>query len=59
MPDKRYSKGCGKKCIRCWENRLNHGNKLKKKKYPKLFEEPTSIPLDIKMSDDRLCKEIK
>lgn len=31
MPDKRYVKGCGKGCIRCWYNRLNHGSKLKKK----------------------------
>lgn len=38
MPDKRYTKGCGKKCIRCWMNRLNHGSKLKKKQFPKAFE---------------------
>lgn len=42
MPDKRYTKGCGKKCIRCWRNRLNHGSKMhtlngyiKKKHYKK------------------------
>ena len=44
MPDKNYSsqnhkKGCGKDCIRCWKNKLKHGNKLKKKCFPKLFEE--------------------
>ncbi len=39
MPDKRYAKGCGKNCIRCWVNRQNHGNKLKKKFFPKRFEE--------------------
>ena len=33
MPDKRYVKGCGKGCIRCWYNRLNHGSKLKKKMF--------------------------
>ena len=43
MPDKNYSsqnhkKGCGKNCIRCWRNKLKHGNKLKKKCFPKLFE---------------------
>ena len=38
MPDKRYVKGCGKGCIRCWHNRLNHGSKLKKKMFPKHFE---------------------
>ena len=39
MPDKRYVKGCGKSCIRCWVNRQNHGSKLKKKFFPKKFEE--------------------
>lgn len=39
MPDKRYVKGCGKSCIRCWVNRQNHGNKLKKKLFPKKFED--------------------
>jgi hypothetical protein len=38
MPDKRYVKGCGKGCTRCWYNRLNHGSKLKKKMFPKHFE---------------------
>jgi len=42
MPDKNYSsqnhkKGCGTDCIRCWRNKLKHGNKLKKKNFPKLF----------------------
>ena len=38
MPEKRYARGCGKTCIRCWINRLNHGSKLKKKQFPKAFE---------------------
>jgi len=38
MPDKRYVKGCGKGCTRCWYNRLIHGSKLKKKMFPKHFE---------------------
>lgn len=38
MPDKRYVKGCGKSCTRCWRNRLNHGSKLKKKCFPKFFD---------------------
>lgn len=42
MPDKKYVKGCGKSCYRCWVNRLNHGSKLKKKNFPKHFNnEPT------------------
>ena len=35
MPEKRRVKGCGKSCIRCWANNLKHGNKLKKKQFPK------------------------
>lgn len=31
MPDKRYVKGCGSSCLRCWENRLMHGNPQSKK----------------------------
>jgi hypothetical protein len=27
MPDKIYKKGCGGSCIRCWQNKLKHGNK--------------------------------
>lgn len=38
MPDKRYVKGCGKTCTRCWRNRLNHGSRLKKKCFPKFFD---------------------
>ena len=34
MPDKKNSR-CGKGCIRCWKNKLKHGNKLKKKNFPK------------------------
>ena len=32
MPEKRYKRGDGKRCLRCWRNRIKHGNKLKKKK---------------------------
>jgi len=32
MPEKRYKRGDGKRCLRCWRNRLKHGNKNKKKK---------------------------
>lgn len=28
MPDKRTP--CGKECVRCWQNRLRHGNKTAK-----------------------------
>lgn len=27
MPERRYKRGCGPECIRCWVNRLKHGNK--------------------------------
>ncbi len=35
MPEKRRVRGCGKSCTRCWANNLKHGNKLKKKNFPK------------------------
>ena len=35
MPEKRYERGCGNQCVRCWRNKLKHGNKLKKKQFPK------------------------
>lgn len=37
MPEKRYAKRCGKSCIRCWVNRINHGSKLKREMFPKMF----------------------
>ena len=48
MPDKRYTRGCGKSCIRCWINRLNHGSKLKIKRFPKAFNtEDYNIKINI------------
>lgn len=32
MPDKNYKRGCGKGCLRCWRNKMNHANKVKGKK---------------------------
>ena len=29
MPDKSYKHNCGKRCLRCWRNKLKHANKLK------------------------------
>lgn len=26
MPEKRYKRGCGRECLRCWQNNLIHGN---------------------------------
>lgn len=26
MPDKNYKRGCGKSCLRCWQNKLKHAN---------------------------------
>jgi hypothetical protein len=31
MPDKRYARGCGSSCLRCWHNRLKHANPTVKK----------------------------
>ena len=42
MPDKNQKKGCGKECTRCWRNKLKHANKLKKKCFPKMFEDNSS-----------------
>lgn len=25
MPDKRYKRGCGRRCLCCWQNKLKHG----------------------------------
>ena len=55
MPEKRYVRGCGKSCIRCWVNNLKHGNKLKKKQFPKQnFNGPwVSVrPTDNEKSED-------
>jgi len=27
MPERRYARGCGRHCLRCWRNRLVHANK--------------------------------
>lgn len=37
MPDKNFAcRGKGhRNCTRCWRNKLKHGNKLKKKNFPK------------------------
>ena len=58
MPDKRYTRGCGKSCTRCWINRLNHGSKLKKKCFPKMFEdsdeeeiEPEEVNIEEKIDE--------
>lgn len=42
MPDKRDNKGCGPGCLRCWQNRLRHGNPQAKAyaaKNPQLFND--------------------
>ncbi len=31
MPDKRYARGCGSACLRCWHNRLKYANPTVKK----------------------------
>ena len=28
MPDKRYKRGCGRRCLKCWQNKMKHGCKL-------------------------------
>jgi hypothetical protein len=59
MPDKRYKRGCGPSCVRCWINRLKHGNAASKaylKRHPELdwnvkhsnenLSETESVPID-------------
>lgn len=60
MPDKRYKKGCGKSCVRCWINKLEHGNKLKKKNFPKKFKEVEEIINEVYENDleEFYCKYI-
>ena len=60
MPDKRYKKGCGKNCIACWQNKLKHGNKLKKKNFPKKFKEVEEITNEVYENDleEFYCKYI-
>src|SRR3989338_4523642 len=36
MPEKRYRRGCGAGCLRCWQNRLKHANP-ETKKYMKKY----------------------
>ena len=39
MPEKNYGRCAGngnRRCLRCWQNKMKHGNKLKKKKNKKL-----------------------
>lgn len=38
MPERRYHRGCGRGCLRCWRNRMKHANSLKKKKGAKAEE---------------------
>ena len=38
MPDKIYRKDCGKDCVRCWRNRLKHGNPESKRYLKKQME---------------------
>ena len=52
MPDKLYKRGCGKSCYRCWINKLNHGSRLKKKRFPKFFEEYESETEEDIVEDD-------
>lgn len=49
MPDKRYKRGCGRECLRCWRNKLKHGNKLKKKKGEKPVEKAERNDLCIRV----------
>ena len=46
MPEKRRARGCGRRCTRCWENNLIHGNKLKLKQHPKKRMDDTSSDED-------------
>lgn len=48
MPDKRYKRGCGPECIKCWVNRLKHGNEATKA-YLKAHSE---LSWNVKHGDD-------
>lgn len=39
MPDKRYKRGDGRRCLGCWINKMKHGNKLKGPKSQEFYIE--------------------
>lgn len=63
MPDKRYVKGCGSKCLRCWRNRLIHGNRTVNK-YLKVHDLDSVIDeyekmLEARNQEQELKNELK
>jgi hypothetical protein len=54
MPEKIRSRGCGKRCIRCWKNYIKHGNKLKKshKNLCKVSKDNQNVENDLVPSND-------
>ncbi len=63
MPEKRYKKGCGPSCIKCWVNNLKHGNKEVKeylKKHPELnnFEVKHAQPKKDKSKQSQINRTI-
>ena len=54
MPEKLRSRGCGKRCIRCWKNYIKHGNKLKKshKNLCKVSKDNQNVENDLIPSND-------
>lgn len=48
MPDKRM---CGKTCIRCWRNKLKHGNPISKKWMKKNDEKSYATFGEIKQTE--------
>ncbi len=57
MPDKWYKNE--KRCIRCWRNKLKHGNKLKKVNGGKGIHAVANILDKSNINDDERIRQIK
>ena len=61
MPEKQYTARCGggnqKSCPRCWRNKLKHGNKLKKRQFPKQNEWYTGDAVKVTYDDDSVDED--
>ena len=58
MPEKQYTVRCGGgSCPRCWRNKLKHGNKLKKRQFPKQNEWHTGNAVKVTSYDDSIDED--
>lgn len=53
MPDKIYKK-CGKSCVKCWYNRLKHGNRESKAYLKKHGVDFESSIVDVPRKEERV-----